>query len=102
MASASRLIIKQASVPSVVLGIAAVGGIYTAYSYMQSSTSSQPRKVFGRLAGSLTLQQAEDINHNTKRLRFAFPNVHDETGLTVVGMYCSRGNPMICYSAMCR
>ncbi|KUL85032.1 hypothetical protein ZTR_07755 [Talaromyces verruculosus] len=84
MASGSRFIIKQASVPNLVIGIAAVGGIYTAYSYIQSSTSSQPRKVFGGVAGSLTLQQTEDINHNTKRLRFAFPNARDETGLTVV------------------
>jgi cytochrome-b5 reductase len=101
MASASRFIIKQASVPNVLLGIAAAGGIYTAYSYMQSSTPSRPRKVFGGLAGSLTLQQTEDINHNTKRLRFAFPNAHDETGLTVVCVYCNHENPMICYSAMC-
>ena len=100
MASGSRFIIKQASVPNLVLGIAAVGGIYTAYSYIQSSTSSQPRKVFGGVAGSLTLQQTEDINHNTKRLRFAFPNARDETGLTVVCMYCNHGTSMICCSGI--
>lgn len=84
MASGSRFIIKQASISNVVLGVAAAGGLYTAYSYMQSPTSSQPRKVFSGIAGNLTLQQTEDINHNTKRLRFALPNAQDETGLTVV------------------
>jgi hypothetical protein len=79
------LIAKQAALPNLVLGLVAAGGLYSAYSYFQSSTSSQPRKVFGGgLTGSLTLQHTEDVNHNTKRLRFAFPNAQDETGLSVV------------------
>lgn len=95
MASSSRFIIKQAAVPNIVLGIAAAGGVYAAYSYLQGSTSSQPRKVFGGVAGRLTLQKTEDINHNTKRLRFAFPNAQDETGLTVVCKFCNHRIPMI-------
>lgn len=101
MAASSRFVIKQASVSNLVLGIAAAGGIYTAYSYMQGSTSSQPRKIFGGVAGGLTLQKTEDINHNTKRLRFAFPNAQDETGLTVVCKYYNHEIPKRCSSAMC-
>lgn len=78
----TRLMSKQAAIPNVVLGLVAAGGLYSAYSYLQSS---QPRKVFGGgLTGSLSLQHTEDVNHNTKRLRFAFPDAHDETGLTFV------------------
>lgn len=84
MASGSRFITKQAAVSNLVLGVAAAGGIYAAYSYLQSSTSTQPRKIFSGVAGSLTLAKTEDINHNTKKLRFTFPNAQDETGLTVV------------------
>lgn len=88
MTSTSRFIVKQASIPNLVVGIAAAGGLYTAYTYIRNSSSSEPRKVFGSgLAGSLTLQQTEVINHNTKRLRFAFPNAQDETGLTLVCRY---------------
>ncbi|EED14779.1 NADH-cytochrome B5 reductase, putative [Talaromyces stipitatus ATCC 10500] len=85
MSSSSRFIAKQATIPNLVIGIATAGGLYTAYSYIRSATSSEPRKTFGNsIAGSLTLQQTEEINHNTKRLRFSFPNARDETGLTVV------------------
>ncbi|KAH8703969.1 putative NADH-cytochrome B5 reductase [Talaromyces proteolyticus] len=77
---AARMTLRQAGVSNVVIGLVAAGGLYTAYSYFQPS-----KKIFGAgLAGGLKLQQAEDVNHNTKRLRFSFPRQDDETGLTYV------------------
>lgn len=81
----SRFIVKQAAIPNLVVGLAAAGGLYSAYAYFQSMASTKPREVFGSgFAGSLTLQHTEDVNHNTKRLRFAFPHAQDQSGLTFV------------------
>lgn len=83
MALPARMTIKQAGIPTAVVGILAAGGLYTAYSYSQPSN-----KAFGGgLTGGLKLQKSEDVNHNTKRLRFSFPRPDDETGLTYVCKY---------------
>jgi cytochrome-b5 reductase len=48
------------------------------------SPSPPPSKVFSGVFGpSLRLESSETVNHNTKRLRFAFPNPDAISGLTL-------------------
>lgn len=44
-----------------------------------------PRPVFGRGPAfvSLPLESSEQVNHDTKRLRFSLPNSTDVSGLTL-------------------
>lgn len=49
-----------------------------------NADSGEPRKIFGRPGPSftrLTLESSEEVNHNTKRLRFALPSENAITGL---------------------
>lgn len=47
--------------------------------------SNSPRAVFGKGPAfvSLTLETTEQVNHNTKRLRFKLPHADDVTGLSI-------------------
>ncbi|KAG0647644.1 cytochrome b reductase [Hyphodiscus hymeniophilus] len=48
------------------------------------SPSQQPPKVFSGFGGqSLRLESSNLVNHNTKRLRFEFPNSEAQSGLTL-------------------
>jgi cytochrome-b5 reductase len=58
-----------------------------AYSYSSSNHAAQiqkeqPEMVFGRLGlVSLRVKSVETVNHNTKRLAFAFPDPRAHSGL---------------------
>jgi cytochrome-b5 reductase len=55
--------------------------------YAESPTQP-PQKIFSRFFGqSLRLENSENVNHNTKRLRFAFPNPEAQSGLTLTCIY---------------
>jgi cytochrome-b5 reductase len=47
--------------------------------------ANAPRKVFGRGPAfvSLPLESEEQVNHDTKRLRFSLPNSTDISGLSL-------------------
>lgn len=74
------------------LAVAGVGGAIISRFIMNSADAEAPvgaaemkaKKVFGRAGPvftSLALESAEDVNHNTKRLRFALPAEEDVSGL---------------------
>lgn len=59
-------------------------------------TSVSGKKVFGRAGPvfqSLALESSEDVNHNTKRLRFKLPGDADITGLPLT---CEFSPPRLC------
>jgi len=57
------------------------------------SPSSPPSKVFSGLLGpTLRLESSETVNHNTKRLRFAFPDSNAVSGLTLT---CKFSSPVL-------
>ncbi|KAH8671499.1 oxidoreductase NAD-binding domain-containing protein [Xylariales sp. PMI_506] len=72
--------IRQAPASSIIATIAAAGLGITLYSRFSTTStayasSGQPKKLFtGPVFTSLTLESAEDVNHNTKRLRFQLPD----------------------------
>ncbi|ROV94805.1 hypothetical protein VMCG_08901 [Cytospora schulzeri] len=68
------------------LAVAGIGGAVISQLMMKKADaeSSEPKKVFGRAGPSftrLTLESSEEVNHNTKRLRFALPSEDAITGL---------------------
>lgn len=48
-----------------------------------ADAGDKPRKVFGGLPKRLTLFSTEEVNHNTKRLRFALPDQDAISGLSL-------------------
>ena len=73
--------------PTVFKGLAVAGVGAAAISQLMrraEAESGEPKKIFGRAGPSftrLTLENAEDVNHNTKRLRFALPSENAVSGL---------------------
>lgn len=68
------------------LAVAGIGGVVFSQFMMKKADadSGVPKKVFGRAGPSftrLTLESSEEVNHNTKRLRFALPSEDAVTGL---------------------
>ncbi|KAG6360959.1 hypothetical protein INS49_012027 [Diaporthe citri] len=67
------------------LAVAGIGGaVITQLMRKADAESGEPKKIFPRPGPSftrLTLEKAEDVNHNTKRLRFALPEENAVTGL---------------------
>lgn len=67
------------------LAVAGVGGaVLSQLMRRAEAESGEPKKIFGRAGPSftrLTLENAEDVNHNTKKLRFALPSENAVSGL---------------------
>lgn len=67
------------------LAVAGIGGaVISQLMRKADADSGEPKKIFPRPGPSftrLTLEKAEDVNHNTKRLRFALPEENAVTGL---------------------
>ncbi|KAK2608092.1 hypothetical protein N8I77_006726 [Diaporthe amygdali] len=67
------------------LAVAGIGGaVLSQFMRKAEAESGEPKKIFPRPGPSftrLTLEKAEDVNHNTKRLRFALPGENDVSGL---------------------
>lgn len=69
------------------LAVAGIGGAIISKFIMSTADAEAPgeaKKIFGRAGPvftTLALQSAEDVNHNTKKLRFALPNEGDVSGL---------------------
>ncbi|PVI02936.1 ferredoxin reductase-like protein [Periconia macrospinosa] len=73
-----------------VIATIAAGGIGggLAYTFLNRdihADSGEPQKVFGRGPAfvSLPLESVQEVNHNTKHLRFRFPKEDNVSGLTV-------------------
>lgn len=93
MSTSSRIFLRQR--PAAVAGIITVGGLgawvaksfLTRDVYAESPSSPAPSKaskVFsGPFGPSLRLESSEMVNHNTKRLRFSFPNPDATSGLSL-------------------
>lgn len=90
MSTSSRIFLRQR--PAAVAGIITVGGLgawvaksfLTRDVYADSPSSPVSSKVFsGPFGPSLRLESSEMVNHNTKRLRFSFPNPEATSGLTL-------------------
>lgn len=63
-------------------GLAAAASITATLLYTLYATPTQPPTVFGTFRPRhLRLESVQDLNHNTKRLRFALPNPDDLSGL---------------------
>ncbi|KAI3395809.1 hypothetical protein diail_822 [Diaporthe ilicicola] len=67
------------------LAVAGVGGaVLSQLMSKAEAESGEPKKIFPRAGPSftrLTLEKSEDVNHNTKRLRFALPDEKAVSGL---------------------
>lgn len=67
------------------LAVAGIGGaVLSQLMRKADAESGEPKKIFPRPGPSftrLTLEKSEDVNHNTKRLRFALPEENAVTGL---------------------
>lgn len=67
------------------LAVAGIGGaVISQLMRKADADSGEPKKIFPRPGPSftrLTLEKSEDVNHNTKRLRFALPEENAVTGL---------------------
>lgn len=68
------------------LAVAGIGGAAISQLMMKKADadSGAPKNIFGRAGPSftrLTLESSEEVNHNTKRLRFALPSEDAITGL---------------------
>lgn len=89
--STPKLLLPVRSRPLAAAGAIAVLGIsaFAARSFLirdvyAESPSQPPPKVFSGFGGqSLRLESSENVNQNTKRLRFAFPNSEAQSGLTL-------------------
>lgn len=74
---------------SIVAGLAAgsigAGLVLSRVGRDVDADANEPRKVFGRGPAfvSLPLQSEEQVNHDTKRLRFSLPNSTDISGLSL-------------------
>lgn len=63
------------------VGLWAVTSYFTRNAYAEEN---EPASIFpSKLGTSLRLESSESVNHNTKRLRFEFPNPNARTGLTL-------------------
>lgn len=88
------------------LAVAGVSGAIISRFMMNSADAEAPgaaegkaKTIFGRAGPvftSLALQSAEDVNHNTKRLRFALPAEEDVSGLPLT-CECVVGWAMMIY-----
>ncbi|KAF1932166.1 ferredoxin reductase-like protein [Didymella exigua CBS 183.55] len=71
--------------PTAILAGVAIGG--TSYAFVRSvhADTGAPAKVFGRVPAfvSLPLESSEQVNHNTKLLRFKLPHDSDVSGLSL-------------------
>lgn len=77
------------------LAVAGIGGVVLSKLIMTRAhaESGEPKKVFGRAGPTftrLTLESSEEINHNTKRLRFALPSDDAITGLPLTCEFAQR------------
>jgi hypothetical protein len=98
-AATNRIVVMSPStlsriVPTSFVGRTATAGALAlglAYVYNTSSRgrimadSGSPRRVFtgGPAFLSLLLESSEDVNHNTKKLRFGFPDKEAVSGLSI-------------------
>lgn len=113
-AAASATEVLQSHGATIVKGIAVAGvsGVLISKFMMASADAEAPpsngsntamkqqqegiisgKKVFGRpgpVFQSLALQSSEDVNHNTKRLRFKLPGDGDITGLPLTCKFSSQ------------
>lgn len=91
--STARLLLRRQQ-PSAIAGTLTVLGLsaWAAKSFLirdvyAESPSQPPPKVFsGVLGPTLKLGSSETVNHNTKRLRFDFPDSNAVSGLTLTCM----------------
>ncbi|KAH6700587.1 NADH-cytochrome b5 reductase-like protein [Leptodontidium sp. MPI-SDFR-AT-0119] len=84
--SVSRVLRQRPAVVAVTgLGLSAWGAkCLFIRNFYAESPSSPPSKVFSGLLGpTLRLESSETVSHNTKRLRFAFPDSNAVSGLTL-------------------
>lgn len=86
MAARSILRTQRPAITAGLLGATGVS-LWVARSYYTNKAyaeSPEPPAVFSKWFGqSLKLGSSEDVNHNTKRLRFEFPNEDARSGLTL-------------------
>ncbi|KAL5340272.1 hypothetical protein BJX70DRAFT_361929 [Aspergillus crustosus] len=83
-------LLNRRAVATLAIAVSGLGASYTVSSYFSQNAfaeSSEPQKIFGRgLAFKyLRLYSSENVNHNTKRLRFELPgggNSQSGLGLT--------------------
>jgi cytochrome-b5 reductase len=70
--------------PTTLLAGVAIGGATYASIHGVHADTGAPAKVFGRGPAfvSLPLESSEQVNHNTKLLRFKLPNEGDLSGLS--------------------
>jgi cytochrome-b5 reductase len=75
--------------PTTVLASVAIGGASYALIRNVHADTGSPAKVFGRGPAmvSLPLESSEQVNHNTKLLRFKLPNDTDISGLSLTCKY---------------
>lgn len=75
--------------PTTVLAGVAIGGASYAFVRNVHADTGAPAKVFGRGPAfvSLSLESSEQVNHNTKLLRFKLPNESDVSGLSLTCEY---------------
>lgn len=91
-AARRALQISQVST-GLIAGVAAASvGAYAIYSYSTSrgSLTGEPRKIFpgGPAFVSLRLNSIEEVNHNTKRLKFELPEENALSGLSLTCKSC--------------
>lgn len=74
--------------PTTVLAGVALGGASYAFIRNVHADTGAPAKIFGRGPAfiSLPLESSEQVNHNTKLLRFKLPNESDVSGLSLTCM----------------
>lgn len=109
-ASATELLQTHGATIAKGFAVAGVSGVLISKFLMASADAEAPgadaavtlkkqegKKVFGRpgpVFQSLALQSSEDVNHNTKRLRFKLPGDADVSGLPLtcksfLSSYCA-------------
>jgi cytochrome-b5 reductase len=89
-----RYLTTKSASAFVVLGL----GAYCTRSFIiptSHAQSNEPPKVFSGFGfTTLRLQSAKDVNHNTKRLVFEFPDQNAKSGLTLTCMDTSMMNEL--------
>lgn len=80
----SALTARLARPTTLLAGVAVTSAGYAA-TRSDHTDAGTPAKVFGRGPAmiSLPLESSEQVNHNTKLLRFKFPNETDKSGLSL-------------------